>query len=45
MLLSQALHLTSMLLASASFIGLTLGAGLPEWLAAVTGATLMVVLR
>lgn len=44
MLLSQALHLTSMLLASASFIGLTLGAGLPEWLAAVTGATLIAVL-
>jgi protein-glutamine gamma-glutamyltransferase len=42
--LSQALHLTSMLLASASFIGLTLGAGLPEWLAALTGATLIVVL-
>jgi protein-glutamine gamma-glutamyltransferase len=44
MLLSQALHLTSILLASASFIGLTLGAGLPEWLAALTGATLIVVL-
>ena len=44
MLLSQALHLTSMLLASASFIGLTMGAGLPEWLAAVTGATLIAVL-
>ncbi|MBH0207926.1 MAG: DUF3488 domain-containing protein [Nitrospira sp.] len=42
--LSQALHLTSMLLASASFIGLTLGAGLPEWLAALTGATLIAVL-
>lgn len=42
--LSQALHLTSMLLASASFIGLTLGAGLPEWLAALTGATLIGVL-
>lgn len=44
MLLSQALHLTSILLASASFIGLTLGAGLPEWLAALTGATLIAVL-
>ncbi|MBX3348718.1 MAG: DUF3488 domain-containing protein [Nitrospira sp.] len=44
MLLSQALHLTSILLASASFIGLTVGAGLPEWLAAVTGATLIAVL-
>ncbi|MDH4152617.1 MAG: DUF3488 and transglutaminase-like domain-containing protein [Nitrospira sp.] len=42
--LNQALHLTSMLLASASFIGLTLGAGLPEWLAALTGATLIAVL-
>ncbi|HMS82987.1 MAG TPA: DUF3488 and transglutaminase-like domain-containing protein [Nitrospira sp.] len=42
--ISQALHLTSMLLASASFIGLTLGAGLPEWLAALTGATLIAVL-
>ncbi|MBS0152197.1 MAG: DUF3488 domain-containing protein [Nitrospira sp.] len=44
MLLSQALHLTSILLASASFIGLTLGAGLPEWLAALTGMTLIAVL-
>lgn len=44
MFLSQALHLTSILLASASFIGLTLGAGLPEWLAALTGATLIAVL-
>ena len=42
--LSQALRLTSILLAAASFIGLTLGAGLPEWLAALTGATLIVVL-
>jgi protein-glutamine gamma-glutamyltransferase len=42
--LSQALHVTSMLLASASFIGLTLGAGLPEWLAALTGAALIAVL-
>lgn len=42
--LSQALHLTSLLLASASFIGLTLGAGLPEWLAALTGAMLIAVL-
>lgn len=40
----QALRLTSILLASASFIGLTLGAGLPAWLAALAGAALIVVL-
>ncbi len=37
----QALRLTSLLLASASFIGLTLGAGLPGWLTLVTGIALI----
>jgi len=40
----QALRFTSIWLASVSFIGLTLGAGLPEWLAALTGAALIVTL-
>jgi transglutaminase-like putative cysteine protease len=40
----QALRLTSIWLASTSFIGLTLGAGLPEWLAALTGAALIIAL-
>ncbi len=40
----QALRLTSILLASASFIGLMVGTGLPEWLAALTGMALIVVL-
>lgn len=38
----QALRFASIWLASTSFIGLTLGAGLPEWLAALTGAALIV---
>lgn len=37
----HALRLTSLLLAAASFIGLTLGASLPEWLALATGLTLI----
>lgn len=37
----QALRFASIWLASTSFIGLTLGAGLPEWLAALTGAALI----
>lgn len=40
----QALRLTSILLASASFIGLALGASLPEWLVLLTGSALIVVL-
>lgn len=40
----QALRLTSILLASASFIGLVLGASLPEWLVLLTGSVLIVVL-
>jgi protein-glutamine gamma-glutamyltransferase len=40
----QALRLTSILLASASFIGLALGASLPEWLALLTGSALILVL-
>lgn len=40
----QALRFASIWLASTSFIGLTLGAGLPEWLAALTGAALIVAL-
>lgn len=40
----QALRLTSILLASASFIGLVLGASLPEWLVLVTGSSLIIVL-
>ena len=37
----QALRLTSLLLAAASFIGLALGASLPGWLAVATGTTLI----
>jgi len=37
----QALRFASIWLASTSFIGLTLGAGLPEWLAVLTGAALI----
>ncbi len=40
----QALRLTSVLLASASFIGLALGASLPEWLVLLTGSVLILVL-
>ncbi|HSA63010.1 MAG TPA: DUF3488 and transglutaminase-like domain-containing protein [Nitrospiraceae bacterium] len=40
----QALRLTSILLASASFIGLALGASLPEWLVLLTGSALILVL-
>lgn len=40
----QALRFTSICLAATSFIGLTLGAGLPDWLAALTGAALIVAL-
>ena len=40
----QALRFASIWLASTSFIGLTLGAGLPEWLTALTGAALIVAL-
>lgn len=40
----QALRLTSILLASASFIGLALGAGLPEWQVLLTGSALILVL-
>ena len=44
MVYSQALRLTSILLAAVSFIGLTLGSGLPAWLAVFTGVALIVVL-
>lgn len=37
----QALRFASIWLALTSFIGLTLGAGLPEWLAVLTGAALI----
>lgn len=40
----QGLRLTSILLASASFIGLALGASLPEWLVVMTGSVLLLVL-
>lgn len=40
----QALRFASIWLASTAFIGLTLGAGLPEWLAALTGFALIVAL-
>ncbi len=40
----QALRFTSIWLAATSFIGLTLGAGLPEWLTVLTGAALIVAL-
>jgi hypothetical protein len=41
---NQALRLTSILLAAVSFIGLTLGSGLPAWLAVLTGGGLIVAL-
>jgi len=44
MAFDQALRLTSILLASASFIGLALGAALPEWLTLLTGSALILVL-
>ena len=44
MVYSQALRLTSIFLAAVSFIGLTLGSGLPAWLAMLTGLALIVVL-
>lgn len=44
MVFSQALRLTSILLAAVSFVGLTLGSGLPTWLAVLTGGGLIVVL-
>ncbi|HXV68221.1 MAG TPA: DUF3488 domain-containing protein, partial [Nitrospira sp.] len=44
MAFDQALRLTSILLASASFIGLALGAGLPGWLTVLTGLSLIVAL-
>ncbi len=44
MAFNQALRLTSILLAAVSFIGLTLGSGLPTWLAVLTGGGLIVVL-
>ncbi len=40
----QAHRFASIWLATTSFIGLTLGAGLPEWLAALTGAALILAL-
>jgi len=40
----QALRFASIWLASTAFIGLTLGAGLPDWLAALTGFALIVAL-
>ncbi|MGQ0693956.1 MAG: transglutaminase TgpA family protein [Nitrospiraceae bacterium] len=40
----QALRLTSVLLASAAFIGLVLGASLPEWLVLLTGSALILTL-
>jgi len=40
----QALRVTSILLASASFVGLVLGASLPEWLIFLTGSALILVL-
>lgn len=40
----QALRFASIWLASTSFIGLTFGAGLPEWLAVLTGTALIVAL-
>jgi protein-glutamine gamma-glutamyltransferase len=44
MVYSQALRLTSILLAAVSFVGLTLGSGLPAWLAVLTGVALIAVL-
>lgn len=40
----QALRLTSILLASVSFIGLAIGASLPEWLTFLTGLALILAL-
>ena len=40
----QALRLTSILLASAAFIGLALGASIPEWLVLLTGSALILTL-
>ncbi len=44
MAFDQALRLTSILLASASFIGLAVGASLPGWLTVLTGLALILVL-
>ncbi|NGZ02333.1 MAG: hypothetical protein CV090_04690 [Nitrospira sp. WS238] len=44
MAFDQALRLTSILLAAVSFVGLTLGSGLPAWLALVTGGGLIIAL-
>lgn len=41
---NQALRLASILLASAAFIGLALGAALPEWLVLLTGGALILTL-
>lgn len=41
---NQALRLSSVLLAAAAFIGLALGANLPEWLLLLTGSSLIVTL-
>src|SRR3990167_8352528 len=41
---NQGLRLSSMLLAAAAFIGLALGANLPEWLLLLTGSSLIVTL-
>jgi len=41
---NQALRLSSVLLAAAAFIGLALGANLPEWLVFLTGGSLIVTL-
>ena len=41
---NQALRLSSVLLAAAAFIGLALGANLPEWLLLLTGGSLIVTL-
>lgn len=41
---NQALRLSSVLLAAAAFIGLALGASLPEWLLFLTGTSLIVTL-
>ncbi|MEQ1794953.1 MAG: DUF3488 and transglutaminase-like domain-containing protein [Nitrospira sp.] len=41
---NQALRLSSVLLAAAAFIGLGLGANLPEWLLLLTGSSLIVTL-
>lgn len=41
---NQALRVTSVLLAAAAFIGLALGANLPEWLLLLTGGSLIITL-